>query len=604
MPDGVGDARAEAEGEVALARVALDDGELEHAAAHLGNAVASDPSLPDAYADLAGLADRAGDVEALFPLTGRLYTGTVAARSYLMYRAGQVDEAFHLLCRVAAAEPGRPWAAGWLAGPGSPVAVADRLEPGRAARSLTQLALALPSPMPPELAVALDPFLAVARRVAAGQPDDASVLAPLSGLARRLGAYDEAIGWCRRAEQAGGGVMAAVMLGCALNEAGRPDEAHASWVRALGLDPANVDLRVDIAELLAARGRATDGLPWLEEGLAMEPAHPKAFPAMCEMRFQVDQDVAHLVRLADWWRDHPQHSYAGQMLAKACGGRPWIGMVPFPSEAVAGLLRNLADGRDLAEIGDAEVKLSLSEVEVPSAIAALRSAVPGLRFTEDPPTPAPDIRVPLAEGRYRLWAYAGIEALPVPPAPSAAAVAALRSAAAGGYPPHPPAAYDAAVALSGLGVDDLLGLMAHPVPAPDVLWWQQAARISPMYWPRSAQAWACLGLLHYRSGEPWPSSSRRAVLVDLLRGVEDWAADAAMNALVVAAWTDPAVRDDVMNLVARRFLDAAAAYRHRAVTTIEPMAHLVLAAPGMNADVRDLAQEILEREEEDAGPAS
>ena len=71
MPDGVGEARAEAEGEVALARLALDDGELEHAAAHLGNAVARDPSLPDAYTDLAGLADRAGDVEALFPLTGR-----------------------------------------------------------------------------------------------------------------------------------------------------------------------------------------------------------------------------------------------------------------------------------------------------------------------------------------------------------------------------------------------------------------------------------------------------------------------------------------------------------------------------------------------------
>ena len=93
------------------------------------------------------------------------------------------------------------------------------------------------------------------------------------------------------------------------------------------------------------------------------------------------------------------------------------------------------------------------------------------------------------------------------------------------------------------------------------------------------------------------------MLVDLLRGVEDWAADAAMNALVVAAWTDPAVRDDVMNLVARRFLDAAAAYRHRAVTTIGPMAHLVLAAPSMNADVRDLAREIIKREEEDARSA-
>ena len=50
--------------------------------------------------------------------------------------------------------------------------------------------------------------------------------------------------------------MAAVMLGYALREAGRPDEAHAAWVRALGLDPANVNLRVDIAELLAgARAR-------------------------------------------------------------------------------------------------------------------------------------------------------------------------------------------------------------------------------------------------------------------------------------------------------------------------------------------------------------
>jgi tetratricopeptide (TPR) repeat protein len=603
MPDGVGDTRAEAEGEVALARLALDDGELKHAAAHLANAVASDPSLADVYTDLAGLADRAGDVEALFPLTGRLYAGTVAARSYLMYRAGQVDEAFALLCRVAAVEPGRPWAAGWLAGPGSPPAVASRLEPGRAARSLTQLALALPSRVPPELAVPLDPFLAVARNVAARQPDDASLLAPLSGLARRLGAYDEAIDWCRRAERSGGGAMAAIMLGYALRDSGRPDEAHAAWVRALGLDPANVNLRVDIAELLAARGRAADGLPWLEEGLAREPDHPKAFPAHCELRFQLDQDVAHLVRLADWWRDHPEHAYAGKMLAKACGGRPWVGMVPFPNEAVAALLRNLAKGRDLAEIGDTEIKLSLSAIEVPSAIAALRSAVPGLRFTEDPPAPAPDIRVPLAEGRYRLWAYAGTEALPVPPPPTAPAVAALRSAAAGGYPPHPPAAYDAAVALSGLGLDDLLGLMAHPVPMPDAPWWQRAARISPMYWPRSAQAWACLGLLHYRPGEPWPSSSRRTVLVDLLRGVEDWAADAAMNALVVAAWTDPTVRDDVMDLVARRFLDAAAAYRHREVTTIGPMAHLVLAAPGMIADVRDLASDIIKREEKDAASA-
>jgi hypothetical protein len=226
---------------------------------------------------------------------------------------------------------------------------------------------------------------------------------------------------------------------------------------------------------------------------------------------------------------------------------------------------------------------------------------PGIRLTgiepgEDPPAPDPDIRVPLAEGRYRLWAYSGVEARPVPPAPSAAAAAAVRSLAAWGYPPHPIRAYDLAVALAGLSPDDLLGLMTHNIPAPETPGWQQMQRDDPTYWPRTAQAWACLGLLHHKADESWPSSVRRQVLVDLLRGVEDWASDAAMNALVVAAWADPAIRTDVAGLVAVRFLDGLAASRKRAVTIIGAMAHLVLATPGMIPDVSELARETLKRE--------
>ena len=67
LPYGVGEARAEAEGEVALARLALDDGELEHAAAHRRNAVASDPSLADADTDLAGLAYSGGRRRSALP---------------------------------------------------------------------------------------------------------------------------------------------------------------------------------------------------------------------------------------------------------------------------------------------------------------------------------------------------------------------------------------------------------------------------------------------------------------------------------------------------------------------------------------------------------
>lgn len=90
--------------------------------------------------------------------------------------------------------------------------------------------------------------------------------------------------------------------------------------------------------------------------------------------------------------------------------------------------------------------------------------------------------------------------------------------------------------------------------------------------------------------------------MDLLRGPEDWATDAAMNALVVAAWADPAVRDDVRGLVTQRFLDGVAAYRERNVTIIGPMAHLVLATPGIHPEVRELAAVVIRREEEQDEP--
>jgi tetratricopeptide (TPR) repeat protein len=603
VSEGVGEARPEAEGELALGRIALDDGDLRHAAAHVGNAIASDPTLREAYETLDELAARADDALDLFRVAGTPYIGTVAARSYMLARSSAVNEAFALLCEVAKTEPGKPWAAGWLAtSEASATAFADGMGPDQAANALMRLASSLPDPTDPDLVAVLSPFLEVARRVAARNPDRVDILPPLSALARRFGAHDEAIAWCQRAEQVTRSANAAIMLGYALRGADRRDEMYEAWRRALSRDSGNINLRVDIAEHLAADGRLKEGLARLEEGLALEPDHPKAFPSACGMRFQLDGDIAHLVRLADWWREHPQHDYAGKMLIKACYMRPWLGMVPWASEAVANVLRQFAETQKPGEPRVVRVtNLALSALEVPSALSLLRSALPGVRLTglepgEHPPTPDPDIRVPLAEGRYRLWAYAGVEARPVPPAPSDAAVAAVRSLAAGGYPRHPVGAYDLAVTLSGLSLDDLLGLMAHGIPAPDTPRWQQIQRDDPTYWPRSAQAWACLGLLHHKADEPWPSSTRRQVLVDLLRGVEDWATDAAMNALVVAAWADPAVRGDVAGLVASRFLDGLAASRKRAVTIIGPMAHLVLATPGMNPDVSKLAREALRRE--------
>ena len=78
--------RLEAEGEVAVARLALDGGDLEHAANHVAGAVGTDPSLPEAHEALAELAARVGGPQAalrLFPDTVRWELSQITRQAVL-----------------------------------------------------------------------------------------------------------------------------------------------------------------------------------------------------------------------------------------------------------------------------------------------------------------------------------------------------------------------------------------------------------------------------------------------------------------------------------------------------------------------------------------
>jgi hypothetical protein len=101
----------------------------------------------------------------------------------------------------------------------------------------------------------------------------------------------------------------------------------------------------------------------------------------------------------------------------------------------------------------------------------------------------------------------------------------------------------------------------------------------------------CLGLLHHAADEPWSGSTRQAVLVDLAFGVEDWVSDAALFALVTAAFREPALRAEVHGLVRAR-LDAAMAAR-RLVTIEESLARLMLVTPGCRPEDRETAANAL-----------
>ncbi|MER8184334.1 tetratricopeptide repeat protein [Kitasatospora sp. NPDC094015] len=578
-----GDGRLAAEGEVALARLALADRDLTHAAGHLANAAALDPALPEVHEALAELAVRAGGPAAAldcFPLE-QPTIGEVGCRASLAAAAGHWEEAVGLLSHVLREEPDRPWASvAWLGHPELPA----RIGPEAALRAIARVVGGgLPDPLPTAAAERLRPFYDLVRGCVARSPEHPGLLTMASGLARRYGDHTTAVRWARESLAAAPSHSGAVMLGFALRSAGRPEEALTVWERELREEPSDLSLHVDVGELYATLGRPAEGLSWIERALAADPDHPQAGPALHGVRFALDQDGTHLAALADHLRDHPDHGYASTVLARCSEGRPWLRHVASASEAIIGVLHQV-----LEQEGSTAGACTLSAPEPPSALALFRATLPGSRVSIRA-VPEPDLREPLRPVGVRLWHYEGTEARPAVPPPSAEAAELLRSVADLSWP-HLPAAYDHAVALSSLPLEDLLGCLVHPpAPGEDATGRRLADRW-PDLWVRATQTFACLGLTHHRTDQPWAGSDRRRVLADLLHGPEDWVTETAALALVAVAWTDPGARRDAAELVAGRMLDAVRARRTRAVTVLDSLCRLTLAMPGLPPEVTAAAR--------------
>ncbi|MEV6850958.1 hypothetical protein AB0M88_47090, partial [Actinoplanes sp. NPDC051411] len=206
--------------------------------------------------------------------------------------------------------------------------------------------------------------------------------------------------------------------------------------------------------------------------------------------------------------------------------------------------------------------------------------------------PAPDIRVPLRRGDYRVWRYDGTDPVAAVAASSPEAVRVLHEVA--GEPwASPLFGRIQAEPLGKLPLADLLGLLAHLPGPPDTERYRFLSVDSPTYWYRFLQPWVCLGILRHDEEEPWATSTRRRVLVDLAFGAEDRVCDAALFALVTAAYHEPARRPEVHGLVRARLGAAVAA--HRLVTIEVSLARLMLITPGCTAGDRALASAAITR---------
>ncbi|WP_369183353.1 hypothetical protein [Streptomyces sp. Y1] len=592
------DQRLAAEGEVAVARLAIDSGELDHAADHLADAIVADPQLPELHEALAELCAAAGGPAAareLFPLEGQVFLGSVVCRAHVEAAAGDWDSAVGLLASAIQYEPSRPWAhTAWLAREDLPALV----DPDAVAQAVARAAGPLPDPLPAELADSVRPFEAFVQAVVAQHADHPLLLAMASGLTRRLGATARAVELAERAHRLAPGYLSSVMLGNALRSDGRPEPALAVWEAELDRTPPEQDdsssyLAVDVAELYGALGRAAEGLPWLDRVLAAEPDHPKAGPARYALCHALDGDPAHLLGLADHHRAHPDHEYAQELLERLSHREPWLGMVAGTTEATVNVLRQVLADEDTGR--DSEIDCTVSALEPPSSLLALHLALPRSTVAYQQ-VPEPDPRLPLTEPTTRIWAWDGTEPRPAVAAPAPESAELVRATAEIVWPTVP-AAYDHAVRLVGLAPADLLGVLVHPpMPREDDLGRALLAR-QPEVWVRAVQAFACLGLAHHRTDQPWPDSERRRLLRDLLLGPEDWAVEAAGFALLAIGWTDPDTRPDIAELLRQRLLHIAEAQRSRVVTIQRSFAGLVLAAPWLEPDDLALARELLRRTE-------
>jgi tetratricopeptide (TPR) repeat protein len=398
-----------------------------------------------------------------------------------------------------------------------------KMEPGRLARILMQLCTAVGDPAPAPGRSTLQPYLTVARHAMAAHADHDLLLGAGSALARRVGETDLAVEWAERGVRARPSKLAEIWLGYAYRSAGRVGEALAALRRAVAHDPDDLSVYADIAGTLADNGRLDDALDWVDRALAKDPEFDCAVHTAHRLRFRADGDLDHLVRLADFARDHPDDTHEHTDLAVCCADTPWLSRVPY----------------------------------------------------SDPPDD-PGRRAP-SQAR-----------------PSAATVERLHRVAQPLWA-HPPAAYDAGLELVLVEPDQLLAVLTHPPAAPRTTpdaW-------DPVLWSRCVQVWACLGLLHHGTDEPWPISVRRRRLVDLIASGSDGITEAALFALVTYAWIDPSARIDVAALVSAQ-LDEVTSTDGSAIA--RSVAQLALATPGLAMATRDLAACVLVTEQQHPAP--
>jgi tetratricopeptide (TPR) repeat protein len=509
---------------------ASSDGDLEHAAFHVGAVLKADPTDRRAVQLLdrliAKCRETGVDPLTLAPLGKDVWVGTAAVHAYVLHAMGRHRDAIDLLRQAAQADQPTPWwrwAAAWAADPAAAREMDGDVAAGVLARAVMDADDVARSPLEREALEAAAPALAT---LAAAHPrSDVTRYIHVAAL-RKLGRGDEAVRLAAEWEAASPSYMSALSLANARHRAGDIDGAVAAFERAVAHQPDNAPAMADAAEMLAQAGRFAESLAWTERAKASDPdVETSSWVLWHYLMHKLGRDPAAMEKLQDFRRAHPNLREPRPPVAAQFG--PYSAFIPEASEATVNVARDLAEKHDIRKVK--LTQLAVTSIEAPSSRLAVERAMGiernGLTIDVGE-IPSPDPRMPRGPVDWTLWTYDGTTPLPGLAPPSARVSEAVAALASTGYDPAAWAAHashvrEALVRLCGseeAAAQDVLATMVHPPPAPD-------AR-DQWTWIRLVQFAAAAILARIDHG--WAGSVRRRALIALVRGPVDWTTEAGV----------------------------------------------------------------------------
>jgi len=503
--------------EAEVARVAMKQGDLRHAAHHVAGALSADPLREDYLTLFQNLVEHAGAEAAdVLELEDGAWWGRVAVHARYLAHLGQTDGATVVLCRIAAGFPGVPylaWARSWPT-PGVEAAEASF-------RALMQTH---------DLATWQLALACFGDRALEAHPNSPE-LAWLGSIgARRADDPTASLRWARQSVAAEPTWMGFAMLASAHKAAGDWPATIAAWERALTLDERDVSVLLDWGDSLVDRGDLDEAEARYRQALGRDPDNDWATGSLEVLAFLRDPSTAAWVRLAKWARDHDNRR-AEDVVANHSA---WMGWLPNPSEATADALRQI-EGRD---VNQGTITVShLEGASVQHALAQLGDFE--LTATEIPPE---DPRVPLFDAPFALWRWEGTKPVPAVGPPSDPEVSALVQRLAS-YRYDRVQWFDFArervLALSPEQVSELKSLVVHPpsrhpaLPAASWLWRVQ-----------HAVAYLLVALPGWSEELPHTRALRSMLAVR-----NDWLATAAIAAVTARAEREPDFMETALDFV-------------------------------------------------------